>query len=256
MRYFATSLMPQAVFLGENIDYALARYQLAAGQARSKVVLDAGCGTGFGAEILTKTGAKKVFAVDSNQDAICFAQTHYRDKGLIFQKQDLAQLKFPANYFDLICCFEVLEHLKDYRRILKELWRVSKPKGILMISTPNKARYSSFSAKPFYPFHEHEFYLAEFKKILKDFQIRQILGQHGQNNIKLESFPRRLYSFLPSSIKKLILRIYLKLRFFLLRPPEQKAAKTFPIKFDDNLTKARLFVAICQKRERTDEKKI
>lgn len=255
MRYFETSLMPQAIFLGENINYALDRYQLAGRLSAKKVILDAGCGTGFGADILIKGGAKKVYAIDNNQEVISYGRTHYQNQRLIFQKEDLCQLQFPDNYFDLICAFEVIEHVQNYQKVVGEFYRTLKPGGRLLISTPNKAVYSPFSSKPFYPFHYHEFNLAEFKRMLSNFKIKKILGQHSRNDIKLNSFSRRLYSCLPRLIKKIILKFYLKLSFFSIRPGGQKGLKS-SVKMGNGLIKARIFVVICQKPERTNEEKI
>ena len=52
---------------------------------------------------------------------------------------DLNKQKLPYNnnYFDLVTLTEVIEHLEDYRGNLKDIFRVLKPGGILVISTPN-----------------------------------------------------------------------------------------------------------------------
>lgn len=58
------------------------------------------------------------------------------------QKVDLADLSedplpYPGETFDLVTCTEVVEHLENYRRLARETYRVTKPGGTAIFSTPN-----------------------------------------------------------------------------------------------------------------------
>jgi ubiquinone/menaquinone biosynthesis C-methylase UbiE len=58
------------------------------------------------------------------------------------QKVDIANLNheklpYPDGAFDIITATEVVEHLEDYRNVLRELYRVLKPGGLCILSTPN-----------------------------------------------------------------------------------------------------------------------
>ena len=58
------------------------------------------------------------------------------------QKVDLADLStdplpYPADTYDLVTCTEVVEHLENYRRLARETFRVTKPGGVAIFSTPN-----------------------------------------------------------------------------------------------------------------------
>ncbi len=64
INYLEGSLMPQAKFLSEIYQMALTRYNFAIKYVRGKVVLDAGCGSGYGAKKLLEAGAKKVIGID------------------------------------------------------------------------------------------------------------------------------------------------------------------------------------------------
>ena len=44
---------------------------------------------------------------------------------------------FKANFFDCVTCFDVLEHDADIRGNLKEIYRILKPGGLLVIQVPN-----------------------------------------------------------------------------------------------------------------------
>ena len=46
-------------------------------------------------------------------------------------------LPYPAETFDVVTCTEVVEHLENYRRLLREIFRVTRPGGLAIITTPN-----------------------------------------------------------------------------------------------------------------------
>lgn len=50
--------------------------------------------------------------------------------------QDMTQLTYPDNSFDLCMSFEDLEHIPDYKAVIKELYRVTKPGGSVLLSAP------------------------------------------------------------------------------------------------------------------------
>lgn len=252
------SIMPHAKFMQDLYFYALARYQLASCYVKDKVVLDAGCGAGYGAEALAKAGAKKVFGVDIAPNSIQYCRENYSRQNLTFKIGDAARLDFRDNFFDLIVAFETIEHIKDYRQAISEFYRVLKPGGKLIISTPNKAVYSPGTKKPFYPFHFHEFYLEELQKMLEPFQIEKIQGQYikgKQMMIYGDWDPRRIlriiFANLPFAIKRAITRLYLRFYFWLYRKKIYKPSKIkiSDVYFSDNLGQTRIFVVLCQKPE-------
>lgn len=233
-----------------------ARYKLATQYAQNKVVLDIGCGGGYGSSKFIHSGAKKVYGVDVIANSIKYCQAHHRHPNLFFKQGDIIRLDFDDNYFDLICAFEVIEHIKNYREAVNELRRVLKPRGLLIISTPNKAIYSPGSKKPFHPFHYHEWFLDDLKKILIDFKIQKILGQYFKGSKRLlyskwspKRFIRILYANLPSLMKKLIYHSYLKIYYWtyqkgILHPKEIRLSDIY---YSEDLSKTGAFVVICQK---------
>ncbi len=50
---------------------------------------------------------------------------------------DEEPLPYQSSFFDAVSCTEVVEHLDDYRRLLRETFRVLRPGGVLILSTPN-----------------------------------------------------------------------------------------------------------------------
>lgn len=254
--YLEGTLMPQAKFLQETYILTLSRYQLVCEYAKGKIVLDAGCGSGYGADKLIRCGAKKVYAVDNNSESIKYCRSHYRQKNLEFLQGDVAKLDFPNNFFDLIVAFEIIEHLKGPQKVIAEFYRILKPGGRLILSTPNKGIYSPGTKKPFYPFHVQEFYLEDLKKLLNNFQNLEILGQYIKGR-KMLLYPtwhpkrtiRIIYANLPFAIKIIIMRQYLGIFSFIYRtgiyhPEEIKLSSVY---YSKNINKTRVFVAICQK---------
>ena len=77
-------------------------------------VLDAGCGSGYGAKIIKDSGARKVVGIDLSTHAINFAKKTFADYA-DFRLCGITNLKeFKNNTFELSICNEVLEHVKEY----------------------------------------------------------------------------------------------------------------------------------------------
>jgi 2-polyprenyl-3-methyl-5-hydroxy-6-metoxy-1,4-benzoquinol methylase len=113
----------------------VARYRWVAQLAEGREVLDAACGVGFGAHTLLGAGASSVTGVDAFAAAIIEAREQGRE-GLRFEIGDLRDLPFQAGRFDLVVCFEAIEHVEEQGRVLDEIKRVLRPGGVLAISTP------------------------------------------------------------------------------------------------------------------------
>lgn len=101
-------------------------------------VLDVGCGDG-GECFVVKTIRKTtdVFGIDISQTAIDKARRIYGSVGT-FKLGSATEIPYPDDFFDLVICGEVLEHLEDPEKAIKELLRVVKKGGRLLISTPYK----------------------------------------------------------------------------------------------------------------------
>jgi 2-polyprenyl-3-methyl-5-hydroxy-6-metoxy-1,4-benzoquinol methylase len=117
----------------------LCRYQLAAGLAAGRTILDAGCGTGYGAAMLARAGAERVIAIDIDPEALAWGRRTYGGL-LAFEEADLHALPHPARTFDVVVCFEVLEEVIDAQRVLSEMRRVLRDDGVLVVSSPNRGR--------------------------------------------------------------------------------------------------------------------
>jgi SAM-dependent methyltransferase len=147
----------------------LSRYLFASRLCRFKKVIDLGCGSGYGSAELAKK-AESVVGVDVSEEAVAEAKVQYTAANLQFQVASLEALPFADGSFQLGVCFEVIEHLSEYRTLLAEARRVLAPGGQLVISTPNIKFYAeSRKLDGPNPFHEHEFTYEEFREVLGEF---------------------------------------------------------------------------------------
>jgi SAM-dependent methyltransferase len=138
----------------------LARYWLAADLGSGLDVLDAGCGVGYGAEMMARAGASRVVGIDLSPEAIAAASERAGEVAE-FQVGDVRDLPFDEGSFDLVVCFEVLEHLEDPEPAITVLKDVLREGGLLIASSPNRGVYP-----PGNPHHLHEFTLEELRDAL------------------------------------------------------------------------------------------
>ena len=95
-------------------------------------ILDIGCGTG---EFLNacKQSGWNTKGFEPNDTARDYAIKHY--KLAVINKQEL--LSLPENSFDIITMWHVLEHVHDLEQRMKEVYRLVKPNGTVIIAVPN-----------------------------------------------------------------------------------------------------------------------
>jgi 2-polyprenyl-3-methyl-5-hydroxy-6-metoxy-1,4-benzoquinol methylase len=177
----------------------LARYLFTSQIVNEKVVLDAGCGVGYGSYIMATYGkAKKVYAVDLSQDTIKYAQSKYSNKNIKYNQDNVEELKtITSQIIDVAVSFEVIEHLNDQEKFLRQIKRVLKNDGIFVVSTPNKYTYPSGNH-----FHTKEIYPEEFSLLLKKFfknvsffhQNFELTQTVKPENLKEDSFLKEKFS--------------------------------------------------------------
>lgn len=133
-----------------------AAYAQASAIAAGKRVLDLGCNTGYGTRILSGSAAEAV-GVDVSPSAIAEACKLYGDSRARFEMIDGRRLPFPDGHFDVISCFQVLEHVVDHSAFVRELKRVLAPEGVVLFTTPNAAIRLDPGMTPWNEFHVREF---------------------------------------------------------------------------------------------------
>jgi GT2 family glycosyltransferase/SAM-dependent methyltransferase len=143
----------------------LHRYLQACEIATGKTVLDMASGEGYGSAMLANV-AEKVIGVDISAEAVQHARKRYPKENLTYMVGNCADVPLPDASVDLVVSFETIEHHDRHQEMMREIKRVLRPEGLLLISSPDRYYYS---IEPEYqnPFHVKELYEHEFKQLLE-----------------------------------------------------------------------------------------
>ncbi len=144
----------------------------AAGERAAGRVLVDGCGVGMYLERLART-ARQAIGLDIELERTL--EAHQMVEQVVCGAGEA--LPFPEGYFDLVLSHEVLEHVQDDRQAIREIIRVLRPGGRLVLFVPNRG----------YPFETHGIYWR---------------GQYHFGNIPLVNYlPRRLRNRLAPHVR-------------------------------------------------------
>jgi SAM-dependent methyltransferase len=137
-------------------------------------VLDAGCGEGYGAELLRAGGAEQLFGLDYEGTTLRHAAKAYPQVNLV--QGNLVQTGFADGSFDTVVSLQTIEHLWEQPRFVAECARILAPGATLVLSTPNTL---TFPAGNWY--HTKELTAAELTELVRaDLEIVDVLGLwHG-----------------------------------------------------------------------------
>jgi 2-polyprenyl-3-methyl-5-hydroxy-6-metoxy-1,4-benzoquinol methylase len=161
------------------------RYELAAALCEGRDVLDLGCGTGYGSEILARR-ARSVVGVDIDAAAIAAASDAF---GHLDNVEFVAADALEAldggleRRFDAIVCFEVLEHLERLDDVLERLTNRAASGLALILSVPNSKTFDEDN-----PYHLADFDYWRFLELLERFPGAHPLFQfHAEGSLIVSS---------------------------------------------------------------------
>lgn len=128
------------------------------------VVLEAGCGEGYGADLFAEV-ARLVLGLDYDPPTAAHVTATYPRVRAV--RGNLAALPVRGSTVDVVANLQVLEHLWDQPGFLLECRRVLRPGGQLLVTTPNRITFSPGRDTPLNPFHTRELAPAELDSLLR-----------------------------------------------------------------------------------------
>lgn len=107
-------------------------------------ILDIGCGQ---AHILSLVSSEfnEAIGIDISKTRVHQSRRRLRGKGISILLCNAGELPFDRECFNLVCATEVIEHVFSDKCMLREIWRVLKLDGVLVLSTPNAWNFDRFS---------------------------------------------------------------------------------------------------------------
>src|SRR2546421_4001472 len=156
-----------------------AAYRLALRWARG-MVLDLGCGEGYGASMLSRS--RRVVGLELDADTAAHVARRYPSVAVL--RADACRLPFPPGSFETVVAMQVVEHLWCPELLVDRTREVLAPGGVAVLSTPNRDTFSPQGTVN--PFHTHEYTATELQSLLsRAFDRVEVLGVCG--GIYLES---------------------------------------------------------------------
>ncbi len=146
-------------------------------RCRGAVVLEAGCGEGYGADLLAGV-AERVLGLDYDAPTTRHARARYPRVDVA--RANLVALPVRDGACDAVVSLQVVEHLWEQERFLRECHRALRPGGELLVSTPNRITFSPGRDTPLNPFHTRELSGPELAGLVRGagFVDVAVLGLH------------------------------------------------------------------------------
>jgi SAM-dependent methyltransferase len=154
----------------------LAAYRWVAGSVplRDAVVVEAGCGEGYGGQLMAGAGAAVVAGLDLDRPTLRHVAGTYRRVRAV--QANLVALPLADGVADVVVSSQVVEHLWDQDAFVGECARVLRTGGRLVVTTPNRLTFP-----PGNPFHSRELDAAELTRLVgRHLEVDRVLGlRHG-----------------------------------------------------------------------------
>lgn len=152
-------------YMDEKWEHRFAQEQIRSNSS----VLEIGCGRGQFLLSLQNNRGCAVRGVEFNKEAVRAAQ----DSGVNVTSDDLRSLAAGAERFDVVCHFQVLEHVANIKAFLNDSIECLRPGGLLIVGVPNMESFLAYQKNPLNlpPHHMSQWYPASLQKLPNFFPV-------------------------------------------------------------------------------------
>lgn len=170
-------------------------------------ILNIGSGTGADLEIMNRFG--NIYLVDVNKKALDLIPSNLCSEKNVC---DATDLPYPNDFFDIVCSFDVFEHIKNDKKAVLEAHRVLKKKGLLIFMVP--AFNFLFSAHDKALLHYRRYSKKRLYDLLRNFKYEYLSYWNSilfiplsiLRILKKSAKPKTDYFNLPSLLEKVFLK--------------------------------------------------
>jgi len=164
--YSALNFIPQT-WAGIGMEKARMEFMFL-GDVEPGMLLDVGCGDGGFLNKMRGQGWEGE-GIDFDEKAVANANKRY---GRGFYWGSIHSMEYPDEHFDAVTSSHVVEHVPNPVAWLKEIWRITKPGGRIVLTTPNSASLGHKKFKEHWlaiqtPRHLHIYDLDSFSRLLR-----------------------------------------------------------------------------------------
>jgi len=207
--YYSKNLDQKSYFSFHSGKYILDYIKSQIRLKEMKSILDFGCGPGYLLNNLIKFSRKKVYGLDFSKESIEQVDTKFKANKNFGGAVNVERLpsSFGDSSMDLVISVEVIEHLADTELFatLKEIYRVLKPKGYIVITTPNSENIQK--DKTICPDCGCIFNRWQHIRSWDKFTLKEMAEKFGFSTMHVSetvfgSLPKRLYYFYNKLLKK------------------------------------------------------
>ncbi len=153
-------------------------------------------------KVLHFSPSRSVYRLLKKNSKIKYFSTDFEDEFLADYRYDITQIPLENDFFDLIVCYHILEHIEDDKKAMEELHRVLKLEGTCIIQTPFKEGniYEDFSKKTSEERLE-AFGQEDHVRIYSVKGLKNRLKENGFQNVEVKTFPaNERYGFMEETV--------------------------------------------------------
>jgi SAM-dependent methyltransferase len=145
----------------------LSGYGFARRYVKGKIVADVGWEEiGYGSRLLAET-AESVVGLTNSPEAVDLASAAYSAPNVSYRSVSLSEIPYSESYFDAVIASGVVEHLEHPADLIREVKRVLKKDGVLIISAADKLAYGNGGSRGGVDDRRREMYVPELRDLLE-----------------------------------------------------------------------------------------